>query len=254
MLKKRLIPVLILRDGAVVQSVQFTHTNIIHSRPVFAVEYFNKWAADELVMLDVSRDLNAREKFYEVVETISSKCFVPLCVGGWVTSLDEVRKLLRLGADKVVVNSHAVQHPEFITLCARSFGSQCTVVSIDVKKNEQGARVVMVDRGRTPTGLSPVDWARQAQEHGAGEIYLTSIDRDGSRLGYDLELIRSVADVVTVPVIAFGGVSSWQHLVDGIAEGGADAVAAANVFHYTENSLKKAKQYLQEAGVDVRTE
>jgi cyclase len=254
MLKKRLIPVLILRDGVVVQSVRFSHTNIIHSRPAFAVEYFNKWAADEIFILDVSRDQSARQKFYEVVEAISHKCFVPLTVGGWVTSVDEVKKLLRSGADKITINTQAVRDPGFITACARVFGSQCTVVAIDVKKTDNGACEVVIDRGREPTGLSPVDWAVRAEQSGAGEIYLTSIDRDGSRLGYDLDLIRSVATAVGIPVVAFGGVSIWQHLIEGIIEGHAEAVAAANVFHYTENSLKKAKEYMRQAGIDVRAE
>jgi cyclase len=252
MLKHRLIPVLILRDGVVVQSIQFKHTNVIHWKPMTAVDFFNHWAVDEIVILDVSRTQKKREVFYEVISGLSKKCFVPLTVGGWIDSADEVRKLLRLGADKVAINTEAVRRPELIGECARVFGSQCIVVSIDVKAHEDGSYEVYVDRGREPTGLSPFDWSRDAQKAGAGEIFLNCIERDGFRQGYDLELLRGVVESVDIPVIAMGGVFTWQHLVDGIIEGGADAVAAANIFHYTEHSTKKAKEYMREAGIDVR--
>lgn len=251
MLKKRLIPVLVLRDGTVVRSVQFRHTNIIHWKPSTAVDFFNKWAVDEIVLLDVSRDQSNREKFYEVVADLSRKCFVPLTVGGWVTSVEDVRSLLRLGADKVTLNTAAVRRPIFVTECARTFGSQCTVVSIDVV-GSSGSWQVVVNRGAEPTGLSPVDWARRAEELGAGEIFLTSIDHEGTGTGYDLELVRAVVDAVNVPVIAFGGAFTWQHLVDGILVGGAEAAAAANVFHFTEHSTKKAKEFMRTAGIEVR--
>ena len=252
MVKKRLIPALIIRDGSVVQSIQFRHTNVIHWKPLTAVDFFNRWAVDEIVVLDVSRDLARRERFYEVVDGLSKKCFVPLTVGGWVTAVDEVRRLLRLGADKVVINTEAVRRPAFITECAAVFGSQCMVVSIDVRTPAGEARQVYIDRGRAAAGLDPVAWARTAQERGAGEIFLTSIDHEGMRGGYDLELVRAVAEAVTIPVVAFGGVFTWQHLVDGILAGKADAVSAANILHYTEHSTKKAKDYMRRAGIDVR--
>ena len=252
MLKKRLIPVLILRDGLVVQSIQFKHTNVIHWKPVTAVDFFNRWAVDEIAVLDVSRNQKQRDKFYDVVLGLSKKCFVPLTVGGRVDSVDEVRKLLRLGADKVTINTEAVRRPQLIKECAEVFGSQCIVISIDVKDHGEGKYEAYIDRGSEPTGLSPFDWARQAQEMGAGEIFLNCIDRDGFRQGYDLVLLRGVVDAVDIPVIAMGGVFTWQHLVDGVIEGGADAVAAANIFHYTEHSTKKAKRYMREAGIDVR--
>jgi cyclase len=252
MVKKRLIPALILRDGRVVQSHKFNHTNVIHWKPVTAVDFFNRWAIDELVLLDVSRDPTHRETFYEIVTGLSKKCFVPLTVGGWVRSTEDMRGLLRRGADKVVVNTEAFRRPRFLTECARAFGSQCVVVSIDARRTASGGYEVVVDRGREPTGVSPIDWARRAEAAGAGEVYLTSIDHDGDRAGYDLELVRSVVDSVGIPVIAFGGVSTWQHLVDGIVVGGAEAVAAANIFHYTEHSTKKAKEHLWRSGVDVR--
>ena len=252
MLKHRLIPVLVLRDGLVVQSIQFKHTNVIHWKPITAVDFFNRWAVDEIVILDVSKNQKQRQKFYEVVSGLSSKCFVPLTVGGWVDSIEEVRKLLRLGADKVTVNTEAVRRPALISECAGVFGSQCIVASIDVKNHGNNEYEVFIDRGSEPTGLLPLQWARQVEELGAGEIFLNCIERDGFRQGYDLALLRSVVQAVHIPVIAMGGVLTWQHLVDGIKEGGADAVAAANIFHYTEHSTKKAKDYLRQAGIDVR--
>lgn len=252
MLKKRLVPVLILRDGRVVQSVQFKHTNVIHWNPATAVDFFNTWAVDEIVLLDVSRDLTQRERFHEATAALSRKCFVPLTAGGWIRSVDEMRHLLRLGADKVVINTEAVRRPAFIEECATIFGSQCVVVSIDVRRDESGRPTVWVDRGREATDRDPVAWAREAEAKGAGELFVTSIDHEGARKGYDLELLRSVTDAVEIPIIAFGGVFTWQHLLDGITIGRAEAVSAANIFHYTEHSTKKAKDFLRHAGVDVR--
>jgi cyclase len=252
MLKKRLIPTLVLRDGTVVRSVNFKHTNVIHWKPMTAVDFFNKWAVDEIVLLDVSRDRSERARFYEVVAGLSRKCFVPLTVGGWVTDVDEVRKVLRLGADKVAINTEAVRRPAFLTECARVFGAQCMVAAIDVRRDPDGTPVVWVDRGRERTGWEAVAWAREAERHGAGEIFLTSIDRDGAGVGYDLDLVRAVVDAVSVPVVAFGGAFTWQHLADGILVGGADAVSAANVFHFTEQSTRKAKDFLRKSGIDVR--
>ena len=252
MLKRRLIPVLILREGMVVQSVQFKHTNVIHWKPLTAVDFFNRWAVDEIVILDVTRSKKKRETFLDVVLGLSNKCFVPLAVGGWVDKVDEVVKLLRLGADKVVINTEAVRKPHLISECASVVGSQCIVVSIDVKVHDNGSYEVYIDRAREPTGLSPSEWAANAQEKGAGEIFLNCIERDGFRQGYDLALLKSVVEAVDIPVIAMGGVLTWQHLVDGITVGGADAVAAANIFHYTEHSTKKAKEFMRQAGIDVR--
>lgn len=251
-LKKRLIPALILRDGVVVRSVGFSHTNVIHWKPLTAVDFFNKWAVDEIVLLDVSRDTGKRDLFYQTVDGLSRKCFVPLTVGGWVTTADEVKALLRLGADKVVINTRGVRRPEFLTECARTFGTQCIVASIDVRRSATGIPEVFVDRGREATGRNAIEWAREVEERGAGEIFLTSIDHEGAGKGYDLDLVRDVATAVTIPVIAFGGAFTWQHLVDGIVQGGADAVSAANVFHFTEQSTRKAKQFMREAGIDVR--
>ena len=251
MLKKRLIAVLILRDGMIVQSDRFRHTNVI-GNAITAVDFFNRWAVDEIVLLDVSRGTRHREKFYPIVTGLSKKCFVPLTVGGRVTTVDEMRTLLRCGADKVAVNTEALRRPPFIAQCAQVFGSQCVVVSIDVRQRGDGEYEVFADRGREGTGRSPVEWAQEAQALGAGEIFLTSVDRDGSRQGYDLDLLRAVTKSLDIPVIAFGGVFKWQDLVDGVVAGGADAVSAANIFHYTEHSTKKAKEYMRAAGIDVR--
>lgn len=251
MVKKRLISVLILRGGWVVQSVQFRHTNVIHWKPVTAVDFFDRWAVDEIIVLDVSKDRKHREGFYDVLVELSKKCFVPLTVGGWVDSADEVRKLLRLGADKVTINTEAVRRPDLISECATTFGTQCIVISIDVKAHGDKYEVY-IDRGSEPTGLSPFDWAKEAQNMGAGEIFLNCIERDGFRRGYDLALLRGVVNAVDIPVIAMGGVFTWQHLVDGITKGGANAVAAANIFHYTEHSTSRAKDYIREAGIDIR--
>ena len=252
MLKKRLIAALILRDGQVVQSVQFKHTNVIHWKPVIAVDCFDRWAADEIVVLDVSRNQRQRQTFYEAVEELSRQCFVPLTIGGWVETVEEAHRLLRLGADKITLNTMAVRQPALIRQCAQRFGSQCVVVSIDAKAHPDGRYEVYVDRGQEPTGLSPEAWAQQAEASGAGELFLNCIDRDGARQGYDVRLLHTVVDAVRIPVIAMGGVFTWQHLVDGITLGGADAVAAANIFHYTEHSMKKAKRFLRDAGIDVR--
>jgi len=253
MLKKRLIAVLILRDGAVVQSVRFKHTNSIHYDPVHAIECFNKWAVDEIVILNVSRQAASREGFAEVVKRISQKCFVPLAVGGWVTDAGYARGLLNAGADKLVVNTILADDPPLMETLARRFGRQCMVASIDVKRGEDGAPAVVVDRASRATGQDPAAWAKRAVGLGAGEIFFNSVDHDGARRGYDLGTLRAVCAAVDVPVIAFGGVFKWEHLVEGI-RAGAEAVAAANIFHYTEHATMKAKRHLAEAGVPVRTE
>jgi cyclase len=253
MLKKRLIAVLILRDGRVVQSVRFKHTNVIHYDPVHAVECFNKWAVDEIVMLNVSPSPDSRQDFLEAVGRISEECFVPLSVGGWITDGDYARALLSKGADKLVLNTLFADDPDLVTALSRRFGRQCIVASMDVKRGEAGEAQVMVDRGRRATGVAPVAWAQRAETLGAGEIFFNSMDHDGARKGYDLETLGAVCRAVSVPVIAFGGVFTWNHLLDGL-KAGADAVAVANQFHYTEHSTRKAKRYLVQSGVAVRKE
>jgi cyclase len=252
MLKKRLIAVLILRNGQVVQSVRFKHTNVIHSNPVHAVETFNRWSVDEIVMLDVSRDDTSRETFPQVVASISEECFVPLSVGGWITDENYAATLLRSGADKLILNTAVADLPQLVSMLSLRYGRQCIVVSMDVKRSGSDV-TVFVDRGRRDTGQDAVSWARRAYELGAGEILFNSIDHDGARKGYDIETLSAVVASVDIPVIAFGGVFQWAHLVEGIAAG-ADAVGAANIFHYTEHATRKAKAFMAEAGISVRRE
>lgn len=254
MLKNRLIAVLIVRDGTVVQSVQFRHTNVIHWKPLTAIDFFNTWAVDEIVVLDVSREYGDRQLFYDLLRGLSKKCFVPLAAGGWVRVPHDIHALLEAGADKVVMNTEAFRRPELIRESADIFGRQCIVVSIDTKMAGSGRREVVIDRGREATGVDPVTWALAAEAAGAGELFVNSIDHDGHRQGYDIPLLQAVTQAVHIPVIAFGGVLTWQHLVDGITLGGASAVAAANIFHYTEHSTRKAKRFMRDAGLPVREE
>jgi len=251
MLKHRLIACLLWRNGMLVQSQNFKHTNSV-GNAYTAVDFFNVWAIDEIVLLDVTRHTDDRVMFHQHLKELSKRCFVPLTVGGYVKSSDEIRTLLTEGADKVAVNTEAVRNPELIKESSRIFGNQCIVVSIDAKRNDKGEHEVFIDRGKEPTGLSPAEWAKKCEELGAGEIFLTSIDNDGGRNGYDLKLTRSVSEAVDIPVIASGGVGDWQHLVDGVLKGSADAVSAANIFHYSEQSTKKAKDFMKNAGIEVR--
>lgn len=251
MLKKRLIAVLILRDGQVVQSVRFKHTNVIHYDAVHAMEAFNKWAVDEIIILNVTRDPASREQFAEIVERISRECFVPLTAGGWIDNEDYAQRLLRSGADKLVINTAMADDPQLVSRLASRYGRQCIVASMDVKRDDAGVSKVVVDRGSRLIDISPELWARKVVELGAGEIMFNSVDHDGARKGYDLESIKKVCESVSVPVIAFGGVFTWGHLVEGI-DAGASAVAVANLFHYTEQSTRKAKTHLANAGVVVR--
>ncbi len=251
MLKHRLIACLLWRDSMLVQSMGFKHTNSVGSAYT-AVDFFNTWAIDEIVLLNVSRDQNSMVMFHEDLKELSKRCFVPLTVGGWINSVDDIRIFLKEGADKVAINTQAVKNPSFIKKAATLFGNQCIVVSIDAKINEKGEYEVFVNRGSSASGLSPFEWAKKVEELGAGEIFLTSIDNDGMRNGYDLNLLKGVSEAVNIPVIASGGVGNWTHLVDGIVKGGADAVSAANIFHYSEQSTTKAKNFLKSAGIDVR--
>ncbi|MBB5016871.1 cyclase [Chitinivorax tropicus] len=253
MLKKRLIAVLILRDGQVVQSVRFKHTNVIHYDAVHAVECFNKWAVDELVMLNVSPDSTSREGFADAVRRIAGQCFVPLSAGGWINDAAYAETLLRAGADKLVLNTAFHTHCDLVQTLSARYGRQCIIGSMDVKLQVSGETTVMVNRGRDDTKIAPIDWARRMVELGAGELFFNSIDHDGARKGYHLSALQAVCQTVDVPVIAFGGVFTWQHLVDGL-NAGAQAAAAANIFHYTEHSTRKAKRFLAEAGIPVRSE
>jgi cyclase len=251
MLKRRLIAVLICRDGRIVQSVKFKHTNVIHYDPVHAMEAFNKWSVDEIILLNVTRDPVSKEKYIDIVRRLSKHCFVPLTVGGWITDDEYAHKLLRNGADKLVINTILSTDEKLVKRLSKKYGKQCIVASIDFKINQSGSPEVMIDRGRKTIGLSPDKWAIRVVELGAGELLLNSIDHDGARKGYDLKMLKLVSNSVNVPIIAFGGVFTWAHLVDGI-NAGADAVAVANQFHYTEQATRKAKSYLNEMGIPVR--
>jgi imidazole glycerol-phosphate synthase subunit HisF len=251
MLKNRLIPNIICNNGNVVQSINFKHTNVV-GNAVTAVDFFNAWAVDELLVLDVSRNNKHREKFHQIITGLSKRCFVPLTVGGWITNIDEIKQFLKEGADKITINTEGVKNPKFIQEASSIFGSQCIVAAIDVKKNELNEYKVVINRGKEFTNLDPLSWAKEAEKLGAGEILLTSIDADGTKNGYDLELLKMISTSVSIPVIAFGGVGSWQHLVDGIKIGHADAVSAANIFYHSEQSTYNAKEFMISNNLNVR--
>ena len=252
MLKNRLIPNIICKNGNnVVQSINFKHTNII-GNAITAVDFYNNWAVDEIICLDVSRTSDYKEKFHKIINGLSERCFVPLSVGGWIKDTDEMQQFLTEGADKICINTQAFENPKLIQESSKLFGSQCIVVSIDAKKDESGEHIVFTDRGRISTNMSVVNWAKKVEELGAGEILLTSIDNDGGRNGYDIDLIKKVSSSVTIPVIAFGGVGKWKDIVDGIKLGNADAVSAGNIFHYTEQSTYEAKMHMIDSGLNVR--
>ena len=251
MLKKRLIACLLIRKGLIVQSIGFGRYLPI-GKPKFPIEFVVKWDVDEIVLLDMSAAEEKRGPDHEVIELLSHSCFVPLTVGGGINSVGDVRNVIRAGADKVSLNAKALERPSLITEVAEAFGSQCAVVSIDCRRGNDGKYWVYSDSGKRAWKIQAADWAVKAQEAGAGEIFLNSIDRDGSRLGYDLELIKSVTSAVSIPVIACGGVGNYSHFAPGILKGGASAVAAANIFHHVEHSTILAKAHLLRDGVDVR--
>lgn len=253
MLKKRVIAVILDHDGAVVQSVRFKHTNVVHYDTQVAVETFAGWSVDEIVLLNVSKSPDSREKFVATLNAVSRSCFVPLAAGGWITSREYATELLRNGADKLVFNTLLADAPEKVTEFSKLFGRQCIVASVDASRDEAGNPIVCVDRGRRPIDAAPVAWAKRAEALGAGEILFNSILHDGARRGLDLETLKATCESVDIPVIGFGGVLMWKHLLDGV-EAGCDAVAAANQFHYQENATRRAKSFLAERGVAVRRE
>lgn len=254
-LAKRIIPCLDVDAGRVVKGVQFVDIRDAGD-PVEIAKRYNDAGADEITFLDITASHQERDTTLHTVEQIASQVFIPLTVGGGVRTLEDIRNLLNAGADKVGINSAAVHNPEFVREAAERFGSQCIVVAIDAKKvsaeSETNRWEIFTHGGRKPTGLDAVAWAKKMTDYGAGEILLTSMDRDGTRNGFDIALTRAIADAVPVPVIASGGVGNLQHLVDGVVQGGADAVLAASIFHFGEYSVQEAKQFMQGAGVEMR--
>jgi len=253
---KRLIPCLDVKDGRVVKGVQFVNLRDAGD-PVEAAQAYDAQGADELVFLDITASHEGRAIMLDVVRRTAEGIYMPLTVGGGVRSLDDIRTLLRAGADKVSLNTAALERPELVSDAARAFGSQCIVVAIDAKR-ERGAGPprwqVYTHGGRRPAGRDAVEWAREVVRLGAGEILLTSMDRDGTGDGYDLELTRAVAEAVSVPVIASGGAGSLDHLRQSVVEGKADAALVASLFHFGRHSIREAKEYLRDRGVAVRLE
>lgn len=251
--KYRLIAALLVANGIVVQTRQFKRTNMV-GNAFTAVDFFNAWAVDEIMVLDISASTEFREPFIEIVTELSRRCFVPLTVGGKIDDLSMVYRYTRAGADKIVINSHAVKNPSLVSDIVKQFGSQCCVLSIDAKKDVSlpSSYRVMIHNGQQATDKDVLEWVDAVEKLGVGEIMLNNIEFDGDKRGYDLDLIRKVSQHASVPIIAMGGVGQWQDFVDGIVHGGADAVAAGNIFHYTEHSTKKAKEYMQAAGLYVR--
>jgi cyclase len=244
-----LIPSLLLRNGRMVKGVRFgDYRDVGH--PVTTAKVYDAQGADELLFLDIEATSEERPVLLDVVSRTADECFMPLTVGGGVRTIEDFRALLLAGADKVAINSQAVLRPDLISEASNRFGSQCVVVAIDVKGSLNGT--VWTHGGHQPTVLKPLDWARRAVALGAGELIVTSIDREGTRTGYDLDLTRAIADAVPVPVIASGGVGKLDDLVDGVREGHASAVSAASIFHFTDQSVIKARSYMRQAGLEMR--
>jgi cyclase len=251
MIKTRVVPCLLLTEFVLVKTVKFAaHRPIGVPRP--AVRIFNAREVDEMLLLDIRATHEGRGPSLPLMRELAEECYMPLTVGGGVREVDEIREVLRAGADKVAVNTGALRRPAFLTEAAVTFGSQCVVLAMDVRASADGSYQVFGRGGTEPTGLDPVEWAREAERLGAGEILLTSIDRDGTMEGYDLELTRRVADAVRVPVIACGGAGKPEDCVDAVLKGHASAVAAASIFQYTAVTPRLVKEAMQAAGVDVR--
>lgn len=262
MLKKRLIPCLFLKNGLLVRSEKFLYHQVL-GNPIHQVERINAWSADELIYIDISNEdyydvrrddqkIKSMDNIYEIIENVSKTCFIPLTFGGNIKTIQDIRERIKRGADKVVINTASYENHQFITEAAKTFGRQCIVIGIDVKTNTSGSREVYIHHGKKATGLDPVAWAKEVEKLGAGEIFLNSIDRDGTAQGYDVDLIKMITQNVSIPVIACGGVGMFEHFVDGINQGGASAVAAGNIFNFTENSVIRAKKALLNAGVNMR--
>jgi cyclase len=251
MLKARVIPCLDVKDGRVVKGVNFVDLRDAGD-PVEQAAVYDAAGADELCFLDITASHENRGTILDIAHRTAERCFMPLTVGGGVRAVEDIRRLLLAGADKVSINTAAVKNPDFVREAAEKFGSQCVVVAIDAKQIAPGRWEIFTHGGRTPTGIDAVDFARQVAALGAGEILLTSMDRDGAKSGYDLALTRAVADAVPIPVIASGGVGTLDHLAAGVIEGHASAVLAASIFHFGQHSIAEAKAHMAAAGVPVR--
>ena len=253
MLAKRIIPCLDVYHGRVVKGINFVNLQDAGD-PVELAAFYDKEGADELVFLDITASHEGRKTMIEVVKETARQIFIPFAVGGGIGNIDDIRNILVAGADKVSVNSAAVKNPDLIREAARKFGSQCIVVAIDArqKDNDNDSWEVFINGGRVATGIDAVEWARRAEKLGAGEILLTSMDKDGTKDGYDTKLTAAISDAVGIPVIASGGAGNLEHLYEGIVQGKADAVLCASIFHYREYTIAQAKQYLKEKGLPVR--
>ena len=250
MLKNRIIPCLDVKNGRVVKGINFVDLKDAGD-PVEQAKIYSEGGADEICFLDITASNENRSTIYEVVKKTSEKCFVPLTVGGGVRSIEDINKLLKCGADKVSINTAAVQNTKIVMESSSKFGSQCIVVAIDAKRKGDGWEI-FTHGGRKKTGINAIKFAKQMEEYGAGELLVTSIDRDGTQKGYDIDLMKEISEMVGIPVIASGGVGNLDHLAEGITKGKANAVLAASIFHYGKYSLKEAKQYLDSKGIPVR--
>jgi len=250
-LAKRIIPCLDVDAGRVVKGVKFVDIRDAGD-PVEVARRYDEQGADELCFLDITASSDERDTLVPVVEAVAAEVFIPLTVGGGVRTLEDIRKLLNAGADKVSINSAAVNNPGFIREAAAMFGAQCIVIAIDAKADGRGGWEVYTHGGRRATGIDAIAWTQQMADYGAGEILLTSMDRDGTRSGFDIELTRAVSNAVPIPVIASGGVGSLEHLAAGVSEGGADAVLAASIFHFGEHTVGEAKQLMRQQAIEVR--
>ena len=250
MLKNRIIPCLDVKDGRVVKGINFVELKDAGD-PVEQAKIYSDGGADEICFLDITASNENRETIFDVVEKTSKKCFVPLTVGGGVRSIEDISKLLNCGADKVSINTAAVQNPEVVLESSKKFGSQCIVVAIDAKKKGE-IWEVFTHGGRNKTGINALEFAKKMEDSGAGELLVTSMDRDGTQVGYDIDLMSKISSTVNIPVIASGGVGNLDHLVDGIKLGKANAVLAASIFHYGKYSVKQAKEYMETKGIPVR--
>lgn len=251
MLAKRIIPCLDVRDGRVVKGVNFINIRDAGD-PVELAAHYSRQGADEIVFLDITATSDGRKTVADVVERTAAQVFVPLTVGGGIRTLEDFQQLLRAGADKISVNSAAVKDPTLISRAAERFGSQCVVLAIDARRCGEGKWEVVVSGGRTPTGLDAVEWAKEGARRGAGEILLTSMDADGTKAGFDLELTRAIADAVSIPVIASGGCGSLEHFAEVFLETGCDAALAASLFHFGELTVPQVKDYLARRNIPVR--